>query len=97
MLSKQDIDKLATLARLGLTDEEKAGLEKDLSSILGYVGELENAQVSFSDQLIDPNLTINVMREDGEPHEALQFTEAILSNAPKRKGDYLAVKAIIEK
>ncbi len=97
MLTKQDIDKLAELCRLGLTDEEKAGLEKDLSSILGYVGELERAQVAFSDQLIDPNLTLNSMRADGEPHPTRHFTEAILANAPRRQGDYLSVKAIIEK
>ena len=96
MLSKQDIDKLALLARLGLSEEEKAGLQKDLSAILGYVGELEKATVSFSDQLVDPNLATNVMREDGEPHAARAYTEALLANDPKRQGDYLVVKAIIE-
>ena len=97
MLSKQDIDKLATLARLGLSDEEKTGLEKDLTAILGYVSELEKATAGFSDQLIDPNLTVNAMREDREPHEPRVYTDALLANAPKRQGDYLVVKAIIEK
>lgn len=97
MLSKQELDKLATLARLGLSDAEKAGLEKDLSSILGYVSELEKAQVDFSDQLIDPNLSLNAMRDDNNPHPARLYTDALLANAPKRQGDYLVVKAIIEK
>ena len=97
MLTKQDIDKLADLARLGLTDEEKAGLEKDLGSILGYVSELEKAQVSFSDQIVFSHQSVNSMRADSMPHESHAFTEALLTQAPKRQGDYLAVKAIIEK
>jgi len=97
MLSKSDIDKLAELARLGLADEEKAGLERDLSAILGYVDKLQEAKVEFTDELIDENLPVNAMREDGEPHESGLYTEALLAQAPKRKGDYLVVKAIIEK
>ena len=97
MLTKQNIDKLAELARLGLTDEEKAGLEKDLSSILGYVAELEKAQVTFADQIIFSHQSVNSMRADGEPHPTRAFTDAILEQAPERQGDLLAVKAIIEK
>ena len=97
MLSKQDIDKLAELCRLGLTDEEKAGLEKDLSAILGYVAELEKAQVTFSDQILFAHQSVNSMRDDGEPHGSGQFTEVLLAQAPKREGNYVAVKAIIEK
>jgi len=96
MLTKQDIDKLAELARLGLSDEEKAGLERDLSSILGYVSELEKAQVTFSDQLIDPNLTINTMRDDGDAHAPGLYTDALLANTPKRQGQYLSVKPILD-
>lgn len=97
MLSKSDIDKLAELCRLGLTDEEKASLEKDLSAILGSVAELEKVPGTFSDQLIDSHQSHNVMRADAEPHAARIYTEAILAQAPKRQGDYFVVKAILEK
>jgi Asp-tRNA(Asn)/Glu-tRNA(Gln) amidotransferase C subunit len=37
----------------------------------------------------------NVMREDEEPFEAGLNTEAILSQAPKCRGDYFVVKKIL--
>ena len=38
----------------------------------------------------------NVMREDGEPHEGGIYTEKMLSQAPKRKGNFLEVKKILD-
>ena len=43
MLTRKDIDKLAELSRLALGDEEKDKLVVEVSSILGYVGEIQKA------------------------------------------------------
>jgi len=95
MLERKDIDNLANLARIALSEEEKDKLQKDMESILGYVGELQKAPGLTEEHKPDNYYLRNVMREDEEPFEAGLNTEAILSQAPKRRGDYFVVKKIL--
>ena len=46
MLSKEEIQHLAELARIKLSDKEKEGLKKDLSSILDYINKLNEADTT---------------------------------------------------
>ena len=57
----KDIEKLADLAKIELTDTEKQGLLKDLDSILGYVKQIESVEVEDL-KLEYPNR--NIWRED---------------------------------
>lgn len=95
MLTIDDINNLARLARIELSDEEKLKLQKDMESILGYVGQITSVQLDTSTGGADMSL-INVMRDDVVTTETGEYTEAILANAPKREGDYFSVKAIFE-
>lgn len=94
MISDKDMDKLLTLARIEVTPEEKQKLTKDVESILGYVGDIQNAAVDI-DTSPKPGEVRNVMREDTNPHESGAYTEKILAEAPSREGDYIAVKKIL--
>lgn len=94
MISKEDIENLADLARLALDETEKAKLQKDMESILGYISELQKAP-TFIGEKKDYYIK-NVMREDQDPFLAGEFTEAILAEAPKRKKDYFVVKKILD-
>jgi len=47
-MQKADIDKLATLARLDMTDSEKEGLLADFGSILTYIDQINSVSVSTS-------------------------------------------------
>jgi len=93
MISENDIEKLLNLARVEVNSDEKEKLRQDVESILSYVGEVEKAVIEI-DTTPHPGNLINIMREDGEPHESGIFTENILSQAPKREGDYILVKPI---
>ncbi len=93
MISENDIEKLLNLARIEVNPDEKEKLRQDVENILAYVGEVEKASVEI-DPAPYPGELRNVMREDGEPHQSGIFTESILSQAPKREGDYLSVKSI---
>ncbi len=93
MISENDIEKLLNLARIEVNPDEKEKLRQDVENILDYVGEVEKASVEI-DTMPYPGELINIMREDGEPHQSGIFTESILSQAPKREGDYLSVKPI---
>lgn len=59
-----DINRLATLAKLQLTDEEKAMLQSQLSSIIDYIGKLAEVDTSSVDPKAYLTNAVNVLRED---------------------------------
>jgi len=96
MLERKDIDNLANLARIALSDTEKDKLQKDMESILGYMSELQKAPGLTEGHLPEDYYLRNVMREDTEPFESGANTDTILSQAPKRKDNYFVVKKILD-
>ncbi|MBX2866622.1 Asp-tRNA(Asn)/Glu-tRNA(Gln) amidotransferase subunit GatC [Candidatus Kaiserbacteria bacterium] len=92
-MKREDIEHLATLARIDLKDEEVASLTDSITSILGYVSDV-NA-ITTEEKPKEVGALYNVMREDEETHEPGQYTEAILNEAPKREGQYIQVKKIL--
>ena len=89
-----DIDHVARLARIELTDEEKATLKAQLGQILEHaakVGEVAAEDVQPTSYAIP---RANVYRED-EPEPSLPVDEA-LGNAPDRHGDRFKVPRIAE-
>jgi len=92
MITTDEIKHLAKLARIELSEEEAGKMTSEIDSILGYVGQV--ASVTGDAGKIVPPLR-NVMREDLITHEKGEYTEAILSNAPSREGNYLKVKKIL--
>lgn len=98
MISLEDIRNLATLARLKLTPKEEESLQKDISSILDYVGQV--SAVPMPDKKEDPGLWHNVMREDAvRPQgDSLADKEGPIKAAfPKEEGGYNVVRKIIQK
>jgi aspartyl-tRNA(Asn)/glutamyl-tRNA(Gln) amidotransferase subunit C len=97
MISKEEVLHLAELARLKLSDAEVEGLQKDISSILDYVGQV--AAVSGDDAMTAP-LVRNIMRDD-TPRTAYDIVagkeESLRAAFPKREGQYNVVRKIIQK
>ena len=93
MISIEEVEHLAKLARIGMTDGEKRELQKDLERILDYVSEIKKVSEN-ADAVVSAHR--NVMREDSEPHEARMWSEAILAQAPLREGDYVKVKKVLK-
>ena len=92
-LSLADVEHVAALARLGLSDAEKARLRDELSSILGHIAaleELDTAAIPPTAQVVE--LT-NVMRSD-EVRPSLPRA-AILGNAPRQQDGFFEVDAIL--
>ena len=94
MLTREEVEHVATLARLGLTEEEKERLQAQLSSILEHMAEL--AQVDTS--AIPPTAQViplrNVFRAD-EPQPSLTV-EQTLANAPEREGNFFKFPPVFE-
>ena len=103
MISKEEIKNLAELARLELTEEETTGLQKDISSILDYVGQVSAASATQKGDtfLLDKKVSpFNMMREDTprETSDPLAGKEEKLREAfPKREKDFNVVRKIIQK
>ena len=93
MMDKNQIEKLAVLARIKVPEEEIPKLQKDIENILEYVGEL-SAAPTLGAAAEKPFLR-NIMREDENPHETGLYTENILENSPRHEKGYLVVKKIL--
>lgn len=92
-ITKEDIDSLAALSKLSLTSEERDRLVPEIESIVAYVSEIGAVAGELPEHVV--GAVKNVLREDTNPHESGMHTEALLSAAPKRKGNYFAVRKIL--
>jgi len=92
-LSRADVEHVAHLARLGLTDGELTRLEGELNHILDQfaaLARLDTDAIPPTAQVIELE---NILRED-VARPSLSVDEA-LANAPARDGDHIVVPAII--
>lgn len=93
-ISLEEVDHIATLARLGLTPEERERFRDQLTTILSYVNmlsELDTSRVPPSAQVIHQE---NVIRPD-VVRPSLSVAE-VLMNAPAAEDNYLRVPPVFE-
>jgi len=92
MITADEIKKLAHLSRIEVTDEEVAQYAQDLESILGYVDQVNNVDVSSVDAA---QLQVNSFRLDENPHESGQYIEPLLADAPASQDGFYKVPKIL--
>ena len=94
LLSRAQVEHVATLAQLALTDQEKELFREQLSSILDYARRLQ--QLDTGD--IAPTATVlpleNVMRDD-QVRPSLPLAD-VLANAPRVEDDCFQVPLVLE-
>lgn len=94
MITREDVEHVAALARLGLTDDEIDRLVPQLSRILEAVGKLADVDTSSVGPTAQVIALENVMREDvARPS---MEREAALAEAPLREGGLLRVPVVLE-
>jgi aspartyl-tRNA(Asn)/glutamyl-tRNA(Gln) amidotransferase subunit C len=92
-LTRSDVEHVAHLARLGLTDDELSLLEGQLNHILDQytiLARLDTEQIPPTAQTIELE---NILRDD-IVRESLPV-DAIVGNAPEREGDFIVVPPIL--
>ncbi len=94
MITLKDLEHLANLARIDLTEGQKKSLVKEFDSILGYVDQLKRVDVSL-DAAGRVGAVKNVARADVPAPVSAEDRERLLDEAPDREGDFIAVKKII--
>ncbi len=98
MISQEEIEKIAELARLKLSEPEILELQKDISNILSYVGQVSAVSTEKIEK--KAGMLRNVMRADVEhlPSSTLAGkSEALLRALPRREGDFVVVRKILQK
>ncbi len=94
MITVKELEHLATLSRIKLTDDDKKSLVKEFDSILAYVDQLKKVDVKM-DAEGRVGAVKNVMRPDVAMPISAEDRERLLNEAPDREGDFIAVKKII--
>jgi len=93
-LTREEVEHIAELAKLGLSEEEKETFRQQLSAILEYAQKLQELDT----EAIPPTAQVitlqNVMRPDEVRPSFLR--EDILANAPATQDGCFKVKAILE-
>jgi aspartyl-tRNA(Asn)/glutamyl-tRNA(Gln) amidotransferase subunit C len=94
MISREDVEHVARLARLALTSEELERMRTQLNAILVHIDALKAVDTDGIEPTSYAVPLVNVMRDD-EPQPPFP-AEAMLGNAPDRAGEFFRVPRIIE-
>jgi aspartyl-tRNA(Asn)/glutamyl-tRNA(Gln) amidotransferase subunit C len=92
--TKIDVAYVSNLARLELTDEEKAIFQPQLEGIVKYVEKISEVDVAGVEPMMHGRPLVNAFRED-VVRPSLD-REAALANAPARVGDEFLLPKIVE-
>lgn len=84
-LEQDDVDRVATLARLALTPAEREQFARQLTDVLGYVEQVQQVDTTGIPATSHPLWTASAWRDD-VPQPSLPTTEA-LANAPDANTD----------
>jgi len=92
MISKEEVIRIAKLARLDLTEKEIEKMQRDLSKILDYFDLLKKAPKPKEEKQRLGDL--KCARPD-EIISSYDIRDEIIASAPDKKDDYIKVKAVL--
>ena len=93
-LTREEVQHIATLCRIGMTDEDLDTMSEQLSHILEMfraLDELDTEGVAPSGH----SMSLETVRRPDEPRDSFP-REDILRNAPREDGDMFRVKVVLE-
>jgi|TARA_B100001093_G_C26266994_1_gene775221 aspartyl-tRNA(Asn)/glutamyl-tRNA(Gln) amidotransferase subunit C len=90
-----DIDYVANLARLDMTEEEKSKLGAQLDDILGYFDKLNSVDVEGVEPMAHAHRVANVWREGDQPSETFA-PEILTCMTPDHRDNQVVVPKVVE-
>lgn len=93
-LTREDVLKLARLARIGLEENEVDAFTKEFGAILHYVEQLQSVDVDGLEPTAQVSGLANVMRPD-EVADYGYETKDLLKNVPKVENNQIKVKRMV--
>jgi aspartyl-tRNA(Asn)/glutamyl-tRNA(Gln) amidotransferase subunit C len=91
VLSKEEVQHIAKLGRLALTDEEVNQYSKDLNQILSYVDLLQELDTKNVEPMVGAVELSNITREDQKQTSGKALREAMLANAASTEATFIKV------
>ena len=92
-LSREEVEHVAALARLGLSEDEIGRMQGQLSSILEHIAVIDRLDTDAIPPTAQVIALTNVLREDVEAPSLPR--EAVLANAPRRLDGFFEVHAVL--
>lgn len=93
-LTRDDVLKLARLARLQLSEDEIDQFTSEISAILGYVEQLQSVDLSSLEPTHQVTGLTNVLRQD-IVHDYGTSPEDLLKNAPAKETGHIKVRRVL--
>ena len=93
-ITREEVRHVATLFRLGLSEEDIARFQEQLSQIIDYFQILQQVDTEGVEPTSHTLALENVMRDD-EPRPSFP-SDDILANAPFRENSFFRVRAVLE-
>ena len=93
-LSREEVQHIATLCRIGMTEEDLSTLPQQLSQILDLFTKLQEVNTDDVPPTGHSASLQTVLRAD-EPGPS-QPLQDVLKNAPSTEGDHIKVKVVLE-
>jgi|SRR3989338_5166092 len=100
MLTEKEVEHIAQLARIKLTEKEKDKFKRELSSILDFVKKLNELDTEGVEPLYQTTGIINALRSDEhrkdfEMNEDLN--EKLIGQAPHKENRFIKVGSVLKK
>lgn len=92
-VTQEDIQKLAQMVRIHVTDEEGKKLAESFESIIAYVDQISGLDTTDNTAIDHP--FYNIGRAEDTEHQAVFSKDIIMQDMPAREEDYLKVKKIL--
>ena len=92
MITIKDVEHVAKLARLELTEAEKEMFTEQLGDVLAHVEKMNEVNTTDVEPMNHPIDFVNVMREDNKIYENTR--EELMANAPDIEGEFFKVPKI---
>lgn len=93
-ITTDEVERIAKLARIGVTPAEAKSLAGELDAIVGFVEQLQSVDIEGVEPTDQVTGLENVLRDDVVKH-ASQNRGELLANAPQVKDGYIVVKRVL--
>ena len=95
LLTADEVRRVATLCRIGLTDQEVERLRGEMASLIAEVSVLQRIDTTDVEPTGHAVEEVHTVMRDDTPIPPMA-AEDVLLNAPRREGDYFRVQAVMD-
>jgi len=93
-ITYEEVEHIAELARIELTEEEKKKFSGELSDVLGYIKQLGEVDTKNIEPVSQVTGLVNILRDDIMENCDEDVREMIIKNFPQKKDGYIKVRQV---